>query len=125
MTEQHASHHEYSFFHRLSDLLWVVILTLTVLLAFYASIGRYAMLRVDRYQPEILAALNERLPFTVEARRVSGSWTAFSPIIVLHDLRVTFPGQPDQPIELGEGRLTPDVWRVLSSRSSSSYSPWQ
>ncbi len=108
---------EHSFFHRLSGFLWTLIVAAIVALAVYVSFGRWAMSHVDEVQGNILEILNARLPFKVEAGGVSGRWHSFSPVIVLSSLRITLPGHPHQPIELGEGSVTLDVWHMLLSRN--------
>jgi uncharacterized protein (TIGR02099 family) len=108
---------EHSFFHRLSGILWTTIVTAIVALALYVSFGRLAMSNIGQHHDRILAELNARLPFAVAARQVSGDWHSFSPEIVLSGLRLTMPGNQDQPLELAEGRLELDVWRMLISGS--------
>ena len=88
-----------------------------VMLAIYVSVGRFAMGMVSAYQDDILAQLNSRLPFDVDARSVSGDWHMFTPELVLTELRLSFPDSPDSPLELGEGRLSIDVLSSLKTRS--------
>ena len=85
-----------SIFHKLSNVLWVLIVILVVLLAVYVSVGRLAMSSLGGYQGDILRELNGRLPFTIEAERVSGDWQSFTPIVVMSVLRLnmTFAVQP-------------------------------
>lgn len=108
---------ETSFFHRLSNLLWRLIVTLVVLFAIYVSVGRMLASNVGHYSEGILAELNARVPFTVEAKHVSGEWHSFTPRLILSGLRVTLPGMEHQPLELTSGSIGLDVLDSLRTRS--------
>jgi uncharacterized protein YhdP len=108
---------ETSFFHRLSNALWTVIVILIVLLAMYISAGRLLMANLNAYRLDILQELNVRVPFSVEAQRVGGEWHSFSPVIVLSELRLTFPDSSEAPLELSEGRIGVDVLNSLRTGS--------
>ena len=108
---------EISAFHKLSRVLWALGVGVVVMLAIYVSVGRFAMGVVSAYQDDILAQLNSRLPFRVEAKHVSGDWRMFTPELVLSDLRLSFPESPESPLELVEGRLSIDVLSSLQTRS--------
>lgn len=98
-----------SLFHRLSSILWVVIVSFIVLLAIYVSVGRMLASLTSVYQQSILQEINHRVPFLVEARTVSAEWHSFTPVLVLQDLRLTLPGENKRPLELAGGRLALDV----------------
>jgi uncharacterized protein YhdP len=63
-----------SIFHRLSSVLWGAIVISIVLLAVYVSVGRMLSSLSGAYQDEILRDLNNRVPFTIDADRVSAEW---------------------------------------------------
>ena len=98
-----------SLFHRLSSVLWVLIVSFIVLLAVYVSVGRMLASLTSAYQQSILQEINHRVPFLVEARAVSAEWHSFTPVLVLQDLRLTLPGENVQPLELAGGRVGLDV----------------
>ena len=104
-------------FHRLNSVLWSLIVTLVVLLAIYVSVGRLLVSSLGSYQAVILSELNYRVPFTIEAGRVSGEWQSFTPIIVLDDLRLSVPGSDLPPLTLSEGRVGVDVFNSLRTRT--------
>ena len=106
-----------SIFHRLSSVLWSAIVILIVLLAIYVSVGRMLSSLTGAYQKEILQELNYRVPFFVDADKVSAQWRSFTPVIVLEGLRLTLPGDQEHSIELSEGRIALDVAGSLASRS--------
>jgi uncharacterized protein (TIGR02099 family) len=108
---------ENSFFHRLSGILWTVIVILMVLLAIYVSMGRLLASNMGAYQTAILQVLNSRVPFTIEAQRVSGEWQSFTPIIVLSGLRLSAADSTESPLELSEGRIGVDVLNSLRTGS--------
>ncbi len=108
---------ETSFFHRLSTLLWGLIVTLVVVFAIYVSVGRMLASNVGHYSEDILAELNGRVPFTVEAEHVSGEWHSFTPRLILSGLRVTLPGMEHRPLELTSGSIGLDVLDSLRTRS--------
>ncbi|MCP4840776.1 MAG: hypothetical protein GY887_03505, partial [Halieaceae bacterium] len=56
-----------SFFHRLGSVLWHVLVLLLVVLAIYVSAGRLLMGNLQRWQVDILQAVNSNVPFTIEA----------------------------------------------------------
>lgn len=100
---------EHSIFHRLSRVLWGVIVILIVLLAVYVSVGRMLATMVSGFQQEIVQELNARVPFVIEARQVAGQWHSFTPVLVLNDLRLSVPGSEQRSIELVQGRIDLDV----------------
>lgn len=106
-----------SIFHRLSSILWVLIVTGVVLLAIYVSVGRTLVSNVGAYKGAILQELNSRVPFTVDAQGVSGEWHSFTPVIVLSGLRLSVDGSNDSPLVLSEGRIGVDVLNSLRTRS--------
>ncbi|MDZ7784409.1 MAG: DUF3971 domain-containing protein [Halioglobus sp.] len=108
---------EKTFFHRLSRLLWGLIVLLLVVLAVYVSVGRTVMANIEPYRQAILQELNVRVPFNIAAQSVRGEWRAFTPFLVLGDLRLSIPGSGEPPLELAEGRVGIDVWGSLASRS--------
>jgi uncharacterized protein (TIGR02099 family) len=107
---------EHSFFHRLSNWLWTLIVLSVVTLAVYTSVGRLLMSNVGAWQHEILHQLNTRLPFTVEARDVRGEWRSFSPVLIFTDLQLHLPDTP-QPVALSGGQIALNVAGSLRSRS--------
>jgi uncharacterized protein (TIGR02099 family) len=88
-----------------------------VLLAIYVSVGRLLASNMGVYGESILAELNSRVPFTVEADQVMGEWRSFSPQIVLSGLRVSFPDIEQAPLELTRGSIGLDVLASLRTRS--------
>ena len=108
---------EHSYFHKLSRVLWGAIVVLVVVLATYVSFGRLLMSSVKQYEVPILQALNERLPFILEAETVRGEWHFFSPEVVLSGLKITIEGSSEPPIELNQGRITLDALASLQTRS--------
>jgi len=108
---------ENTFFHKLSSFLWKTIVCIIVALAIYVSFGRFLMSNVSSYGDDILREINYRSPVLIEAEKVSGEWHSFTPEIVLSGLRVTVPGNSEQPLELSEGRIAVDVWATLQAQS--------
>ena len=106
-----------SIFHRLSSVLWGAIVISIVLLAVYVSVGRMLSSLSGAYQEEILRELNYRVPFTIDADRVSAEWLSFTPVLVLNGLRLTLPGEAERSVELSGGRLALDVAGTLLTRS--------
>ena len=106
---------EVSFYHRLARTLWVIVLVMLLMLAVYVSVGRLLIANVARYQEAILQELHVRLPFTVDAQHVSGSWHSFTPYIVLTGLRLSFPEDELPPLSLTEGRVGLDVLKLCGS----------
>ena len=106
-----------SIFHRLSSVLWGAIVISIVLLAIYVSVGRMLSSLSGAYQNEILQELNYRVPFIIDAERVSAEWHSFTPVLVLDGLRLTLPGEAERSVELSEGRIALDVAGSLLTRS--------
>lgn len=106
-----------SIFHRLSRTLWIVIVVLVIALAAYIGAGRLLMANLGDYRSAMLQELNARVPFNVDAQRVSGHWRSFSPEIVLSGLKLSFPGNIQSPIELSQGRVSIDVLSSLRTGS--------
>ncbi len=108
---------EHTYFHKLSKLLWRVLVAGVVLLAVYVSVGRFLMSNVGAYKAEILSQLNNRLPFLIEAEDISGEWHSFTPELVLRGMRLRFPEGAQAPVELVEGRLAIDTLQTLRTRA--------
>ena len=104
-------------YQRLNAVLWTLIVTLVVLLAVYVSVGRMLMSNMGAYQAGILQELNARVPFIIEAERVSGEWHSFTPVLVLSNLRLSPPRGDLRPLTLSEGRIAIDVLDSLRSGS--------
>jgi len=104
-------------FHVLAGALWRLLVAAVVLLALYVAAGRALMGNVSALQPQLLAALNERLPFTLSASSVSGRMEAFSPELVFTDLRLAFPGEAIEPVQLARGSLRLAPLRSLLTQS--------
>lgn len=95
----------------------MLIVTLMVFLAIYVSVGRMLTSNLAVFKTQILAELNSRLPFTVEAQQVEGEWYSFTPVIVLKSLRVSVEDSEEPPLELIAGRIGVDVMGSLRSGS--------
>lgn len=106
-----------SIFHKLSSALWMLAVVSLVVLASYVSLGRLLSHNLSFWQDDILAQINARLPFRVDASSLQGDWRSFTPEIALHDLELTLPGQPGTTLNLAGGRIGVDVLNTLASRS--------
>lgn len=106
-----------SIFHKLSNVLWGVMVMAIVVLAIYVSLGRLLSTNLQSFQKEVLAELNERVPFHIATERLSGEWRSFTPELVLSGLTLTAPGREGDALELSGGRIGLDVLDSLLSRS--------
>ncbi|MHA7817727.1 MAG: YhdP family phospholipid transporter [Pseudohaliea sp.] len=104
-------------FHLLAGALWRLLVAGVVLLALYVAAGRALMGNVSTLQPQLLAALNDRLPFSLSASSVRGRMEGFSPELVFTDLRLAFPGEAIEPVQLARGSLRLAPLRSLLTRS--------
>lgn len=98
-------------------MLWALLVLLVVLLAVYVSVGRLLMANLNAYRDPLLTALNERLPFHVEAQQVNGIWRSFSPEIILDELRLNVPGAGQTPVQLAQGAVSINLLQSIRSRS--------
>ncbi len=98
-------------------MLWAAIVTLVVVLAIYVSFGRMLMSNVEQFKQDILGEMNTRLPFALDAEKVSGEWHFFSPELVFAELELSIPGSAEPPYRLTQGRITLDVLASLRTRS--------
>ncbi len=106
-----------SIFHKLSNILWVCVVTAVVLLATYVSLGRFLSTNLQGWQDEVLALLNSRVPFTISAERIGGQWSSFTPEILLHGLELDLPDDDTRPLQLTGGRIGIDVLSSVFTRS--------
>ena len=106
-----------SIYNRLNSVLWTVLVCALCLLALYVGLGRLLMASLGTYQNAIVQEINLRVPFDVEAQKVSGQWRSFTPEIVLTGLRLSLPEDPQSPVELAQGQVGIDVWGSLRSGS--------
>jgi len=95
----------------------VAIVIAIVLLAIYVSVGRMLSSLSGAYQREILQELNHRVPFIIDAQRVSAEWHSFTPVLVFDGLRLTLPGERERSLEISEGRIALDVAASFRTRS--------
>lgn len=102
-------------YHRLSSILWSAIVGLVLLLAVFVSSGRLLVSMVGDNQRWLVDQVNARAPFLLEEGQLSAEWQGFSPVLVFTDLRLAFPD--GEPLLLGGGRVTLNVWHSLVSRS--------
>lgn len=96
---------EDSAFHRLASVLWRLLVVAVLLLAGYVLAVRLLMGGVSIWKDDLLAAVNTRLPFTLQASELEGSLQGFSPQIVLRDLAIHFDAPEQAPVMLTSGHL--------------------
>jgi uncharacterized protein (TIGR02099 family) len=104
-----------SSYHRLSQLLWRLIVATVVSLAVYVSVGRLLVGMVEANQRWLLDVLNARVPFVIEQGALSAEWHGFGPELVFRDVQLRFPD--GEPLSVGGGRVAIDVWGSLLQRS--------
>ncbi|MEQ9463373.1 MAG: YhdP family protein [Haliea sp.] len=104
-----------SAYQRLSSVLWGGIVGFVVLLAVFVSSGRLLVSMVGENQDWLVAQVNARAPFAIEEGKLSAEWRGFSPVLVFQGLRLGF--SDGEPLLLGGGRVTLDVWQSMISRS--------
>ncbi|TBW56818.1 TIGR02099 family protein [Marinobacter halodurans] len=83
---------------RLANLVWMAALALLILVALYVVIGRQLMYAVDRYQPQIEAALSQRLGQPVRIGQLHGQWKGLDPVLDLSGVEIRDPEHPEQAI---------------------------
>ncbi|MCR9105826.1 MAG: hypothetical protein NXI15_11090 [Gammaproteobacteria bacterium] len=106
-----------SIFDRINSVLWTGLVGVLCLLALYVGLGRLLVMGLGAYDEAILQEINLRVPFDVQAADVSGQWRSFTPEIVLSELRISLPEDPQSPLELTRGQVGIDVWNSLRSGS--------
>ncbi|MEQ8516908.1 MAG: hypothetical protein RIC38_15010, partial [Chromatocurvus sp.] len=104
---------EASGYHRLADVLWRLLVAAVLLLAAYVIAARVLMGGISAWKDDVLAEVNTRLPFTLQASRLEGSLHGFSPQIVLRDLTIRFDAPEQPPVALSAGRLRLDPLHSL------------
>ena len=99
----------HSAFHYLARVLWRLLIAALLLLAGYVLVLRLFLGGIAVWKEDLLAAVNARLPFTLQASAIEGSLQGFSPQIVLRDLAIHFdaPGQAPVMLTSGQVRLNP------------------
>lgn len=112
---------EVNVLQRLTTWLWSLIVLLVVLLAMYSSAGRLLMNNVGRYQADILAAVNQRLPFTLEIDDLQGSWRSLSPRLEARGLRILGDDHTPVGMEFSSLFLELDVFDTLRALSPRLY----
>lgn len=104
-------------FHALAPWAWRGLVLVVVLFAAYVIVGRVTMTQLPALREPLLAALDDRLPFRVEADSLSGSWSGFSPEVAFGGLRISAREGDAAPLRLGGGRLRFDIPASISSGS--------
>ncbi|WP_205743145.1 YhdP family protein [Halioglobus maricola] len=101
----------------MSSLLWGAAVLAIVVLASYVSLGRLLSQNLHKFQDEILAGFNSRVPFEIQADSLRGEWRSFTPEIVLEGLRLKLPGAEGDTLDLSGGRIGLDVLDSLLARN--------
>jgi uncharacterized protein (TIGR02099 family) len=103
--------------HALAPWAWRGLVLVVLLFASYVALGRFTMTQLPALREPLLAALNDRLPFRLEARSLTGSWSGFSPELSFGELSVSAGGGEAAPLRLGGGDLRIDLPASIGSGS--------
>ena len=76
---------------RLASLIWWMLLTLLVLLALYAGLGRQLTQNVDSFRDDLARELSDRLGHDVSIGGLSSQWYWLDPAFTASDIQVTHP----------------------------------
>lgn len=79
------------FLSRLASLIWWALLTLLVLLALYAGLGRQLTQNVDSFREDLARELSERLGHDVSIGNLSSRWHWLDPSFTARDIRISNP----------------------------------
>jgi len=103
--------------NRIANWLWVGIVSVVVLLAVYASFGRFLISGLGQYRESLLRELNARIDFVVQADELRGDWSFLTPHIHLGGLRILGDAQAPAGIAVDSVSVQVDVLDSLLSRS--------
>lgn len=78
--------------HRLA---WTLVLTVAVLLALYASLGRYAIQFLGDYRETLLQEVTARTGLVLEVETLRGDWSRLAPVLTLEGVALADPADPD------------------------------
>lgn len=73
---------------KLYGLCWALAVAVLVVLALYASLGRYYIGYLEDYQSQAIESLEQATGLTVTVESVKGSWSGLSPWVHVTDLQV-------------------------------------
>ncbi|MBU2954526.1 YhdP family protein [Marinobacter sp. F3R08] len=76
---------------RLASLTWWMLLTLLVLLALYAGLGRQLTQNVDSFRDDLARELSDRLGHDVRIGRLSSRWYWLDPAFTASDIQISHP----------------------------------
>jgi len=76
---------------RLASLIWWLLLTLLVLLALYAGLGRQLTQNVDNFRDDLARELSDRLGHDVSIGGLSSQWYWLDPSFTASDIQVSHP----------------------------------
>ncbi|WP_296934765.1 AsmA-like C-terminal region-containing protein [uncultured Marinobacter sp.] len=76
---------------RLASLIWWMLLTLLVLLALYAGLGRQLTQNVDSFRDDLARELSDRLGHDVSIGRLSSQWYWLDPAFTARDIQISHP----------------------------------
>jgi len=76
---------------RLASLVWWTLLTLLVLLALYAGLGRQLTQNVDSFRDDLAQELSDRLGHDVSIGRLSSQWYWLDPAFTARDIQISHP----------------------------------
>lgn len=98
-------------------LLWTVMVSILIVVASYASIGRYYIEYVERYQQEIVEYVADytQLPLAIEG--VSARWSILSPVISLSHLVLSSPIDGKEVLRLESVSFQFDLFNSLLNQT--------
>ena len=99
------------FIRGISRLFWVLIITALLIMATYASLGRYYIRFVEDYQSVLVERFASAIGMPVSIKTLYGRWQGLSPVIGMEGVRIMLPDSDRQVISLArlEFRLNPLV----------------
>ena len=103
--------------------LWLVAALAIIVAALIVALGRELLPLVNRYQPQLNAALSRQLGLEIRTGEILGRWRGLKPVIAVRELTVLDP-TGEQAIAIGRGSAQLDllgsvlnlspVWSALS-----------
>lgn len=93
------------FFYRLYRTAWITAGLVLVVLALYASLGRYYIQYLPGYAPQLVQWVHDNTGAELSYHGLGTHWSGLSPVVELANLELTHDGEPAATLSGGRGKL--------------------
>jgi uncharacterized protein (TIGR02099 family) len=100
----------------INRVVWTLLVGAVILLGSVVSLGRYFIPSIESHQQQLVASFNRRTGLQLSIGHLRGSWQHLSPYVVVDDLRLRNPHDPQQTVlQIAHAELQFGLFRSMAS----------